>query len=85
MNEELIAKTKDASQKLTKHIIDTIDKMVREGIEINYVSVANEAKVSRQHLYRHPEIRKKIDAYRVTRMTKDELRKEVVRLRAKNK
>jgi hypothetical protein len=59
--------------------------MANEGKEINYVSVSKEANVSRPFLYRHPEIREKIDACRVSTMTKEELRKEVVRLRATTK
>ena len=65
-----------------KYTLQTIVHMANAGKEINYVSVAKEANVSRPFLYRHPEIREKIDACRVSKMTKDELRKEVIRLRA---
>lgn len=82
MNEELIAKTKANSDRLLRHTLDTIARMVNDGMEVNYFTVASEAKVSRPYLYRHPEIREKIDACRVSKMTKDELRKEVIRLRA---
>lgn len=85
MNEELIAKTMANSHRLLQHTLDTIARMAREGKEVNYFTVVQEAKVSRPFLYRHPEIREKIDACRVSKMTKDELRKEVIRLRAKTK
>lgn len=82
MNEELIAKTKANSERPLQHTLNTVVRMVNEGKEVNYFTVAQEAKVSRPYLYRHPEIRDKIDACRVSKMTKDELRKEVIRLRA---
>jgi hypothetical protein len=82
MNEELIAQTKANSDRLMAHTLATIARMAEEGNEISYASVAREAQVSRPYLYRHPEIREKIDACRVSKMTKDELRKEVIRLRA---
>ena len=82
---ELIAQSKEQSDKLLQHTLKTIVRMASEGKEINYVSVAQEANVSRPFLYRHREIREKIDACRVSTMTKDELRKEVIRLRATNK
>lgn len=85
MNEKLIIKTKEKSEKLLKHTLDTIVRMANEGIEVNYFTVAKEAKVSRPYLYRHPEIRAKIDACRISKMTKDELRNEVIRLRTTNK
>ena len=82
MNQELITKTQANSDRLLAHTLATIARMVADGVEVSYASVAREAQVSRPYLYRHPEIREKIDACRVSKMTKDELRKEVVRLRA---
>ena len=82
---DLISKTKAQSERLLQHTLDTIVRMANEGKEINYVSVSKEANVSRPFLYGHREIREKIDACRVSTMTKDELRKEVIRLRATNK
>ena len=82
---DLISKTKAQSEQLLQHTLDTIVRMANEGKEINYVSVSKEANVSRPFLYGHREIREKIDACRVSTMTKDELRKEVIRLRATNK
>ena len=82
---DLISKTKVQSERLLQHTLDTIVQMANEGKEINYVSVSKEANVSRPFLYGHREIREKIDACRVSTMTKDELRKEVIRLRATNK
>ena len=82
---DLISKTKAQSERLLQHTLDTIVRMSNEGKEINYVSVSKEANVSRPFLYGHREIREKIDACRVSTMTKDELRKEVIRLRATNK
>ena len=85
MNQELIIKTKATSDRLLAHTLATIARMVDEGMEVSYASVSREAQVSRPYLYRHPEIREKIDACRVSKMTKDELRKEVIRLRATTK
>lgn len=82
---DLISKSKALSKQLQQHTLDTIVRMANEGKEINYVSVSKEANVSRPFLYGHREIREKIDACRVSTMTKDELRKEVIRLRATNK
>ena len=82
---DLISKSKALSKQLQQHTLDTIVRMANEGKEINYVSVSKEANVSRPFLYGHREIREKIDACRVSKMTKDELRKEVIRLRTTNK
>ena len=82
---DLISKTKVQSERLLQHTLDTIVQMANEGKEINYVSVSKEANVSRPFLYRHREIREKIDACRVSKMTKEELRKEVIRLRVTSK
>lgn len=82
---DLISKSKALSDQLLQHTLDTIVRMANEGKEINYVSVSKEANVSRPFLYGHREIREKIDACRVSTMTKDELRKEVIRLRATSK
>ena len=82
---DLISKSKALSKQLQQQTLDTIVRMANEGKEINYVSVSKEANVSRPFLYGHREIREKIDACRVSTMTKDELRKEVIRLRATNK
>ena len=79
---DLISKSKALSDQLLQRTLDTIVRMANEGKEINYVSVSKEANVSRPFLYRHREIREQIDACRVSTMTKDELRKEVIRLRA---
>ena len=81
----LISQSKALSDQLLQHTLDVIVHMANEGKEINYVSVSKEANVSRPFLYRHPEIREKIDACQVSTMTKEELRKEVVRLRATTK
>ena len=78
---DLITQTKIQSDEMLKHTLQTIVRMANDGKEINYVSVAKEANVSRPFLYRHREIREKIDACRVSKMTKEELRKEVIRLR----
>jgi hypothetical protein len=82
---DLISKSKALSDQLLQRTLDTIVRMANEGKEINYVSVSKEANVSRPFLYGHREIREKIDACRVSTMTKDELRKEVIRLRATSK
>ena len=82
---DLISKTKAQSERLLQHTLDTIVQMANEGKEINYVSVSKEANVSRPFLYGHREIREKIDACRVSTMTKDELREEVIRLRTTTK
>ena len=82
---DLISKSKALSDQLLQRTLDTIVRMANEGKEINYVSVSKEANVSRPFLYRHREIREQIDACRVSTMTKEELRKEVVRLRATTK
>lgn len=82
---DLISKSKALSKQLQQHTLDTIVRMANEGKEINYVSVSKEANVSRPFLYGHREIREKIDACRVSTMTKDELRKEVIRLRTTTK
>ena len=82
---DLISKSKALSKQLQQHTLDTIVRMANEGKEINYVSVSKEANVSRPFLYGHREIREKIDACRVSKMTKEELRKEVIRLRVTSK
>ena len=57
---DLIEQSKAESIRLLRHTLRTIDKMVEEGREVSYVTVAREAQVSRQYLYRHPEIKEKI-------------------------
>ena len=51
---DLIEQSKAESIRLLRHTLRTIDKMVEEGREVSYVTVAREAQVSRQYLYRHP-------------------------------
>lgn len=82
---DLIEQTQADSIRLLRHTLRTIDKMVEEGHEVSYVTVAREAQVSRQYLYRHPEIKEKIQACRISTMSKEELKKEVLRLRMLSK
>ena len=58
-------------------------KMAEEGENITFYSVSERAKVSRPFLYRHKELRELILDNRITHMTKQELQKEVLRLRLK--
>ena len=61
-----------------------LERMVAEGLEINFVTVAKEAGVSRRYLYSNPYFRNLIMSCRTTAMSKADLRAEVTRLRIRN-
>lgn len=70
----------DAEQRQTL-VAQTLAEMVQDGSAINYTTVATRCGVSRNYLYRHPEFSSIINAHRLTGMSKEDLRREVVKLR----
>lgn len=76
--------TNAARIRSTQKVLQThqaIAVMLEKGEMINYYSVAKSADVSRQFLYKHPDLRQLIDDCRVTGMSKKELQEEIIRLR----
>ena len=71
------------SQKKFLHTYQVILEMVEKGENITFYSVSERANVSRPFLYRHKELKDLILDNRITHMTKQELQKEVLRLRLK--
>ena len=78
---KMIEQTKRNASERQAYVSTIILEMVNKGDTITYAAVANRCGVSRQYLYRHPEFRSIIDECRVSGMSKDELRREVVILR----
>lgn len=81
MEDKMITMSKQISQKKFMQAYDVILEMVEKGEEITFYSVSEKAKVSRPFLYRHPDLKKMILDARVSHLTKQELQKEVLRLR----
>ena len=75
--------SRQISQKKFLHAYQTILEMVEKGENITFYSVSQKANVSRPFLYRHPELKKMILDVRISHLTKQELQKEVLRLRLK--
>lgn len=59
----------------------TILEMIESGESISFITVSERAKVSRQFLYHHSELRALICEMRITIRTKQELQQEILRLR----
>lgn len=77
---------KDSQQQSSEkilHAMQTILRMLENGESVNFYTVSAAAGVSRPFLYKHPELRNKIEDCRVTGMTKRELQLEVIRLRSR--
>lgn len=81
--DNLISATKQRSQEKVLHTMQIILQMLENGESVNFYTVSLAAGVSRPFLYRHSEIREKIEDCRVTGMTKKELQLEVIRLRSR--
>ena len=81
MEDKMITMSKQISQKKFMQAYEVILEMIEKGEEITFYSVAEKAKVSRPFLYRHPDLKKMILDTRVSHLTKQELQKEVLRLR----
>jgi len=69
------------SIRLQTHTNEIIISMLKEGKTISFTSVAKEAGVSRSFLYSTPALRETINKYRISKLTKAELQKEVINLR----
>lgn len=78
---DYIKTQKENSELLRRRVLEVIEKMIGDGERINFYSVADKAGVSRVFLYKHDDIRKTIEAARISKTSKKELEKEVIRLR----
>lgn len=78
---DLSKRTQVASARKALYVLAIIWRMKHRGDVISFSSVARTAGVTRMTLYRHLEIRRVIEACRVSSMTKRELQQEVIRLR----
>lgn len=78
---KLSKKTQIASARKVLYVMAVIWRMRCRGDVISFSSVSRTAGVTRMTLYQHPEIRRVIEACRVSPMTKRELQQEVIRLR----
>ena len=78
---DLIEITRERASQKHKHTQAIIQKMIEQGELINYHTVAQAAGVSRTYLYQHEDLRQQIDDCRISGMSKDELRTEVMKLR----
>lgn len=81
----IIADTKCRSNELVSHTKKVISDMAEAGEEVSFASVARRAQVSRSFLYSHDGIRDMIESCRLTKMTKTELRQELIKLKFKSK
>ena len=75
--------SRQISQRKFLQAYQTILEMVEKGEAITFYSVSERAKVSRPFLYRHPELKNLILDAIISHLTKQELQKEVLRLRLK--
>ena len=64
---------------------EALKRMVESGSVIDFAAVAREAGVSRKYLYEQADLREFIITFRTTTMSKDELRKELYKLRSRNR
>ena len=78
---DLSKQKKVLSRELREKTLSTIIQMAKAGEEINFYTVSERAEVSRTFLYKHDDIRQMIEKSRITKMSKQELREEVIRLR----
>ena len=79
----IIKDSQQQSSEKVLHTMHTILRMLENGVSVNFYTVSAAAGVSRPFLYKHPELRNKIEDCRVTGMTKRELQLEVIRLRSR--
>lgn len=61
----LLAHARRRSQETRQRVSDTIDRLIRDGEEITFNSVAAAAGVSKNYLYEHTDLRNRIDAIRL--------------------
>ena len=80
---DLIEVTRERASQKHKHTQAVIKKMIEHGELINYHTVAQRAEVSRTYLYQHADLKQQIDDCRISGMSKDELRTEVIKLRSR--
>lgn len=80
----LIQECKDASEKRAASVAQVLDEMIANGEYISFGAVARRAGVSRSYLYRHAAIAERIKNVRIPNLTKEQLRAELVRERAKH-
>lgn len=73
--------SKKISQEKFVIAYQTILEMIESGESISFITVSEKAKVSRQFLYHHSELRALICEMRITIRTKQELQQEILRLR----
>ena len=73
--------SKKISQEKFVVAYQTILEMIESGESISFIAVSEKAKVSRQFLYHHSELRALICEMRITIRTKQELQQEILRLR----
>lgn len=85
MENPIIEKSRINASEMALKTTRIILEMIEKGEPISYYSVALAAGVSRTYLYRHPEMRQIIDSCRISNLSKNELKKEVVQLRLRVK
>ena len=75
------------SQKKAEEKFIAVSKCILQMIDsneiVNFQTVSNNAGVSRTYLYGNPELRQMIEGCRISGMSKKDLQKEVIRLRAR--
>lgn len=79
----LIESTQERALQKHKHTQAVIRDMIERGELINYHTVAQAAGVSRTYLYQHADLKQQINDCRISGMSKDELRMEVIKLRSR--
>ena len=77
----LIEETRKQAVEKRLRTQEIIEGMIKNGDVVNYQTVAHAARVSRTYLYKHQEFRDIIELCRVSGMTKQELQRELIRLR----
>ena len=82
-NEKLAEYSKMQSKQKVLHTYQMILEMADKGEIISFHTVAEKAAVSKPFLYRHEELKQLISDLRISHLSKQELQKEVFRLRLK--
>lgn len=72
---------KKASEELKMHVYSTVNTMIANGENINFYTVSKKAEVSRTFLYKHDDTRRIIEQNRFTKLSKQELQKELSKMR----
>lgn len=72
---------KKASEELKMRVYSTVNTMITNGENINFYTVSKKAEVSRTFLYKHDDIRRIIERNRFTKLSKQELQKELSKMR----